>query len=209
MSHCTKFDFTYTDEKAIVKAFDKLGIKCSTEMVCEFNSDASKMLLSNLGHLGNKQLRAITGSLNGFNLFLCKVSDNKYELFIERHSNFDSNSPEVKNLAKRFKQAYVEVAVDNVINKLDKANMPSEVIAKENMFLISFGPTLEYSLSIIYNENTITEEVSGIKGEFCTRLTEDIENMLSHPDSELATEWKQEYNMIVEDQNVQVLSLSF
>ncbi|MBQ8365594.1 MAG: DUF2997 domain-containing protein [Bacteroidaceae bacterium] len=209
MSHCTKFDFTYSDEGAIVKAFDKLGIKCSTEMVCEFNSNASKMLLGNLGYLGNKQFRAITGSLNGYNIFLCKVSEDKYDFFIERHRNFDSESPEVKELAKRFKRAYVEVAVDGVVKKLDKANMPSEVVAEEDKFVINFGPTLEYSLSIIYNENSITEEVSGIKGEFCTRLTEDIENILSHPTAELSTEWKQEYNMMIEDQNIQVLSLSF
>lgn len=209
MSHCTKFDFAYSDERAIVRAFYKLGIKCSTEMVCEFNSEASKLILGNLGYLGNKQFRAIVGSLNGYNLFLCKVSEDKYELFIERYKHFDSNSPEVKNIAKLFKRAYVEVAVDDVISKLDKANIPSEVIAEENKFVINFGSTLEYSLSIVYNENTITEEVSGIKGEFCTRLTEDVENMLSHPTSELSTEWKQEYNMIVEDQNIQVLSLSF
>ena len=87
--------------------------------------------------------------------------------------------------------------------------MPSEVVAEEDKFVINFGPTLEYSLSIIYNENSITEEVSGVKGEFCTRLTEDIENILSHPTAELSTEWKQEYNMMIEDQNIQVLSLSF
>jgi len=209
MSHCTKFDFTYSDEKAIVKAFGKLGVRCSTEMVGEFNSHTSKLILSKLGYLGNKQYRAIVGSMNGYNLFLCKIAEKQYELFIERPQVFDNESPEVMNLSRQFKKAYVEVAIDDVVRKLDKANMPSEVISEENKFVINFGTMLEYSVSIIYNEKTITEEVTGIKGEFCTILTEDIENMLSHPESELATQWKQEYNMIVEDQNIQVLSLSF
>ena len=44
MSHCTKFDFTYSSEDAIVKAFRKLDIKCSTEMVCDFKTNIGKML---------------------------------------------------------------------------------------------------------------------------------------------------------------------
>ena len=62
---------------------------------------------------------------------------------------------------------------------------------------------------ISFEEGKITEEVIGVKGDFCTKLTEDIENILSHPSNELVTEWKQEYNMQIEDQNIQVLSLSF
>ena len=209
MSHCTKFDFTYSDERTIVKAFGKLGVKCSTEMVCEFNSDMSKLIGGKLGYLGNKQYRAIVGSINGYNLFLCKIADNQYELFIERPQAFDSESPEVKRISQQFKKAYIEVAVDDVVRKLSKANMPSEVISEESRFVVKFGPMLEYSVSIVYNDNSIIEEVTGVKGEFCTRLTEDIENMLSHPDAELSTEWKEEYNLMVEDLNIQVLNLSF
>ena len=209
MSHCTKFDFTYSDERVIVKAFKKLGIKCSTEVVCEFKSDFSKKFLGNVGYQGTKQYRAIIGTMNGYNLFLCKMADSCYELFIERSEIFNSYSSEVKELAERFKKSYIEVAVDSVVSKLDKSNMPSEVKIDNNKYIINFGPNLEYSIAIVYNDTSIMEEVSGVKGEFCTKLTEDIENMLSHPSAELSTEWKQDYNIVVEDQNIQVLSLSF
>ena len=51
--------------------------------------------------------------------------------------------------------------------------------------------------------------MKGVKGDFCTKLTEDIEDVLSQPTSELKTEWKQEVEMQVEDETLQVLSLSF
>ena len=48
-----------------------------------------------------------------------------------------------------------------------------------------------------------------IHSQLSVGMFEDIENMLSHPSAELSTEWKQDYNIVVEDQNIQVLSLSF
>ncbi len=207
MSHCTKFDFTYSNESAIVKAFGKLGVNCSTELVCEFQSNASKKFLGSLGYLGNKQHRAIIGTINDYNVFLCRVEENRYELIVERHKNF--NQTEAKEVAATFKRAYIEVAIDDVVRKLDDANMPSRVVKEKDKFIIYFGTTLEYSVSVVYNDKNVMEEVTGIKGEFCTKLTEDIENMLSHPEAELSTEWKQEYNMILEDQNIQVLNLFF
>lgn len=49
MLHCTKFDFICTSEEAIVKAFRKLDINCSTELVSEFKSEFSKQVLGRLG----------------------------------------------------------------------------------------------------------------------------------------------------------------
>lgn len=209
MSHCTKFDFKYTSEEAIVKAFRKLDIKCSTELVSEFKSEFSKQVLGKLGYLGNKQYRAICGIIGKYNIFLCKIGENDYELFIERSVEGLNDNEEMKKLSDDFQRAYIEVAIDEIIKKLDKGNMPSKVESTKNKYTIIFGSSYEYSLVVSFEEGKITEEVIGVKGDFCTKLTEDIENILSHPTSELVTEWKQEYNMQIEDQNIQVLSLNF
>ena len=209
MSHCTKFDFKYTSEEAIVKAFRKLDIKCSTELVSEFKSEFSKQVLGKLGYHGNKQYRAICGVIGKYNIFLCKIGENDYELFVERSVIGNNDNNEMKMLSDDFRRAYIEVAIDEIVKKLDKGNMPYKVETSKNKYTVSFGSSYEYSLVVTFEEGKITEEVIGVKGDFCTKLTEDIENILSHPTSELVTEWKQEYNMQIEDQNIQVLSLSF
>jgi len=209
MSHCTKFDFKYTSEEAIVKAFKKLDIKCSTELVSEFKSEFSKQVLGKLGYLGNKQYRAICGVIGKYNIFLCKIGENDYNLFIERTVIGNNDNNEMKMLSDDFQRAYIEVAIDEIVRKLDKGNMPSKVESTKNKYTIIFGSSYEYSLVVSFEEGKVTEEVIGVKGDFCTKLTEDLENILSHPTSELVTEWKQEYNMQIEDQNIQVLSLSF
>lgn len=207
MSHCTKFDFTYSSEDAIVKAFRKLNIKCSTEMVCDFSSDFSKKILSRLGYAGNKQYRAIIGEIEGGHLFMCRIDENNYQLFVEHHNSY--NEVDDKVWADKFRNAYIEVAVDKVLKKLDLNATRYEVNHQPNGFIVNFGPKLEYTLSVLSQDDNIVEEVSGVKGDFCTKLTEDIEELLSQPTAELKTEWKAEVEMQVEDETLQVLSLSF
>lgn len=207
MSHCTKFDFSYTSEEAIVRAFRKMNIKCQTDMVCEFSSDFAKHVLGELGYLGHKQYRAIVGEIEGGNLFLCRVEKDKYELYVEHSQGYNPNKDKI--IADKFRNAYIEVAVDKVLRKLDLNATRYEVNKQPNGIIVNFGPNLEYTLSVLSENDQIVEDVKGIKGDFCTKLTEDIEDVLSQPTSELKTEWKQEVDMQVDDEVLQVLSLSF
>lgn len=207
MSHCTKFNFTYSSEDAIVKAFRKLNIKCSTEMVCDFSSDFSKQILGRLGYTGNKQYRAIIGEIEGGHLFMCRIDENNYQLFVEHHNSYNEAEDEV--WVDKFRNAYIEVAVDKVLRKLDLNATRYEVNKQPNGMIVNFGPNLEYTLSVLSENNQIVEDVKGVKGDFCTKLTEDIEDVLSQPTSELKTEWKQEVELQVDDEVLQVLSLSF
>ena len=207
MSHCTKFDFSYTSEDAIVKAFRKMNIKCSTEMVCDYASDFGKQILGRLGYAGNKQYRAIVGEIKGGHIFVCRVEQDKYELFVEHHQGY--NPDEDKIIADQFRNAYIEVAVDKVLRKLDLNATRYEVNKQPNGMIVNFGPNLEYTLSVLSENAQIVEDVKGVKGDFCTKLTEDIEDVLSQPTLELKTEWKQEVEMQVDDEVIQVLSLSF
>jgi hypothetical protein len=209
MSHYTKFDFKYTDESAIVKAFRKINMKCSTELVSEFKSDFSKKILGRLGYLGSKQYRAIVGTDGKYNLFVCKMAENDYELFIECSKVAAIDEAEMWTIADNYRRAYIGVAIDEIVKKLDKGNMPSKVEVQKDQYIVNFGSSYEYSLVVSFEKGKIEEEVRGIRGNFCTKLTEDIENILSHPSAELQTEWKAEYQMQIEDTNIQVLNLSF
>ncbi len=51
MSHCTKFEFSYVNEEAIAKAFGKMGINPTTDLVSVFASDFSKKVLGKIGYM--------------------------------------------------------------------------------------------------------------------------------------------------------------
>lgn len=206
MSHCTKFDFAYTSEDAIVKTFRKMNINCSTDAVYEYYSAFGK-ILGRLGYAGHKQYRAICGEIEGGHIFVCRVEQGKYELFVEHHGL--TNSQEDMMIANQFRDAYIEVAVDKVLKRLDLNAIKYEVHKHQNGLIVTFGPHLEYTLSVLIENDQIVEDVKGVKGDFCTQLTEDIEDVLSQPTTELKTEWKPEVEMQIEDEVLQVLSLSF
>lgn len=209
MSHCTKFDFTYSDEEAIVRAFRKMGVQTSNELVAEYSNDFQKKILSKLGHMGIKQMRAICGRKNGVNMFMCKIADNQFELLCEHPKITPQIQDKMNKLGVEFQQAYVEVAVDAVVKKIENSGTPAQVIRNEQKYTVNFGPSLEYQVVITYDDKTVKEEVFGVKGDFCTALTEDIENILSHPEAELVSEFKPEIDMLVDDQVLQVISLEF
>lgn len=209
MSHCTKFDFTYSDEEAIIRAFRKMGIQTSAELVAEYANDFQKKIFSHFGHMGIRQMRAICGCKDGINMFMCKIAENQYELICE-HPNITSQvQARMKELGVEFQQAYVEVAVDAVVKKIENSGTPTRVDKQEKKFTINFGPSLEYRVVVSYDEHRVNEEVFGVTGGFCTALTEDIESILSHPETELVSEYKPEIDMVVEDQVLQVISLEF
>lgn len=210
MSHCTKFDFSYTDEDAIVKAFYKLGIKCSKDLALSFKSDKVKHFFGRLGYMGDKQYKSIVGEIDSnTEIFVIKTGDAKYELVVEHKMLDGVDVEEDEKIARSFRNAYIEVAIDKVIRKLDLNAIPCEMQKMPNGVLLSFGQNYEYQLSVLSIDGQVIEDVKGVKGDLCTKLTEDIEEILSQPTSELKTEWKPEVNMPIVDEVLQVLSLNF
>lgn len=209
MSHCTKFDFTYSDEEAIVRAFRKMNIATSNEQINEYSSEFQKKILGMLGHDGVRQMKAICGQKDGINIFMCKIAENRYELNCEHPSVTEAIKKKMIQIGKEFQQAYVEVAVDMVVKKIENSGTPTQVEKAKGKYIINFGPANEYKIVVSYTDKIINEEVFGIKGSFCTALTEDIENILSHPEAELTSEYKEEMDMVVDDHVLQVISLEF
>lgn len=210
MSHCTKFEFSYVNEEAIAKAFGKMGLSPTTSLVSTFASDFSKKVLSKLGYLGTQQYRAICGqTADGFNLFVCQIEAGSYKLLIERQSISVNDEAIMDDLALSFQKAYVSVAIDETIKRIEASGVPARVKETLQGFEIEFGPRYEYGIHVTFTGDAITEEVHGVKGDICTKLTEELEALLSSPMAELVTEWKPEYTVVHEEQTLQILSANF
>ncbi|VVM45741.1 hypothetical protein PS684_00243 [Pseudomonas fluorescens] len=210
MSHCTKFEFSYVNEEAIAKAFGKMGLSPTTGLVSIFSSDFSKKVLSRIGYMGTQQFRAICGqTADGFNLFVCQIEDGSYKLLIERENVSVNDESIMAELALSFQKAYISVAIDETITRIGASGVPARVKEHFHGFEVEFGSNYEYSIHVTFTGDQVTEEVRGVKGDICTKLTEELESLLSRPTAELVTEWKPEYTVVHEEQTLQILSANF
>ncbi|MGE8174865.1 DUF2997 domain-containing protein [Pseudomonas fluorescens] len=210
MSHCTRFEFSYVNEEAIAKAFGKMGLSPTTGLVSVFASDFSKKVLSKIGYMGKQQFRAICGqTADKFNLCVCQIEEGSYKLLIERGTISADDEAIMADLALSFQKAYISVAIDETIKRIDASGVPARVKETLQGFEVEFGPNYEYSIHVTFTGDEITEEVHGVKGDICTKLTEELEALLSSPTAELMTEWKPEYTVVHEEQTLQILSANF
>lgn len=210
MSHCTKFEFSYVNEEAIAKALGKMGLIPTTGLVSVFASDFSKKVLSRIGYMGKQQFRAICAqTADKFNLFVCQVEEGSYKLLIEREKISANDEAVMADLAISFQKAYISVAIDETIKRIDASGVSSRVKETLQGFEIEFGPNYEYSIYVTFTGDEITEEVRGVKGDICKKLTEELESLLSSPSAELVTEWKAEYTVVHQEQTLQILSANF
>ncbi|MDF3935982.1 DUF2997 domain-containing protein [Pseudomonas citronellolis] len=210
MSHCTRFEFSYVNEEAIAKAFGKMGLSPTTDMVAIFPSEFSKKVLSKIGYMGKQQFRAVCGqTADGFNLFVCQVEEGSYTLLVERETIFADDEAIKAGLASSFQKAYISVAIDETIKRIETSGVPARTKETLQGFEIEFGPHYEYSIHVNFTGDEVMEEVRGVKGDICTRLTEELESLLSSPAAELVTEWKPEYTVVHEEQTLQILSANF
>lgn len=80
MSHCTTFEFQYTNRKLIIKSFEQLDLNWKNDIVCSYASAYDK----ERGIIQSKR-PAIVAESNGFNYFMCNEG-NYYELSVEKHN---------------------------------------------------------------------------------------------------------------------------
>jgi len=210
MSHCTKFEFSYVNEDAIAKAFGRMGISPETDIVSLYPSEFSKKVLSKVGYMGSRQFRAVCGrAADGFNLFVCQIEESSYRLLIERDNVSDGDEAIKADLALKFQKAYISVAIDETIKRIEASGVPARTKETLQGFEIEFGSQYEYSIHVTFTGDEIMEEVRGVKGDICTKLTEELETLLSSPTAQLVTEWKPEYTVVHEEQTLQILSANF
>ena len=207
MSHCTSFAFAYRDEQMAVRAFRRLGLQPSTEVIAEVSNALTKMLAP-LGHVGKRQMRAIIAASRGYKYFLCNEG-NEYKLFMEKHGIISAADREaMAQMEAEFRLTYIGIALEDLGSELSKSGTLTRFSRETDSILLQFGPTLDRSIRLtMAADGTLQEDVSGVLGSSCENLTAQLESLLSSESAELTTQWKPEYSQTIDDEVVQVLRL--
>lgn len=163
VSHCTKFDFQYTDKELICKVFDKLGLKYKTTVVKTLGVKSSAM-----------------AKRDGFNYFM-EDFGNHYELSIEKSEMSRAEKKIAKKMEEEYRHEYIKIVAEQAVDYMQTKGQDAKLSQTENGFAINFGLSYEKSISIKFEEGQVIEEVQGVKGESCVSLTETLEN--KSPDS--------------------------
>lgn len=208
MSHCTSFTFSYKDEGLAVKAFHRLGLEPSTEVIVEYGSDFAKLFLSRIGYAGERQMRAIVAASHGYQYFLCK-SGEEYNLRMEKDGALtEADHVRMAQMELEFRLTYIQIALERLAEKLENSGTPTRIICDNNSVTLQFAPSFDRSIKVTASSNgLVEEEVAGVVGPSCADLTANLEELLSLETAELTTTWKPEYRQEIEDQVVQVLRL--
>ena len=177
MSHCTNFEFQYTDRKLITQTFENLGLKYKDSVV--------------LGNASEKR-PAIVAERKGFNYFMENFG-NHYELSVEKHNMSWDEECEAKQMGKEFQKQYVKCAAQQIVKQMEQNGLSCLLEENSEGFEIKFGLMYEKSLFVKLQNGRVIESVRGVKGQSCQSITAALENMLSSADVELNTEWTEEY----------------
>ncbi len=187
MSHCTTFEFQYTNRELIIKSFEQLGLEWKNDIVCSYASAYDK----ERGIIQSKR-PAIVAESNDFNYFMCNEG-NYYELLIEKHNMNWKEETYAKQLGTEFQKTYIGKVAENFIEQMVQNGTNCLLDKEDNGYVIRFGSMYEKSILIKFENGRVIEEVQGIKGKNCKSVTEALENMLSTEDATLNTEWTSEY----------------
>lgn len=192
MSHCTKFDFQYTDEKCVQKTFENLGLSWQESLVR--TSDNLKWRVDEYPSFRtySPSRSAYVAKKNGFNYFMENVG-NHFELSVEKHEMSKGEAYYATQLENEFRRQYIKTVAQLVIEKMENNGNNCLLDETDKGFSIHFGSLYEKSILVKFDNGRVIEEVQGVKGASCTSLTEALENMLSSPDVELNSEWTEEY----------------
>lgn len=187
VSHCTNFEFQYTDRNLILQAFNKLGIKCYDDTVYSYASSFDKTR-----GIPSAERPAICAERNGFHYFVENYG-NHYELSMEKHNMTSQEARISEQMADEFKKQYVKCAAEEVMHQMRLKGQNCLMVENSQGFEIKFGALYDKSLLVKLENGRVVESVHGIKGKSCQSITEALENMLSSADVELNTEWTEEY----------------
>lgn len=192
MSHCTKFDFQYTDKDLICEVFNNLGLEFKNTIVKTYGMlkwDVEEHPELSSFSPGRNSIVAKKGK---FNYFMENYGD-CYKLSVERHNMNLDDIECAKIMEDEYRKEYIKAAAQKMVNKMQIHGHNALLTQTEEELKIMFGNTFEKSISIKYNQGSITEEVNGVKGKSCISLTKVLEEMLSSSDTEIKTDWTNEY----------------
>lgn len=191
-----------------MKAFRRLGLRPETTVVSWYANDAMKKIAGQLGLAGRDVSRATCAERAPYQYMLVR-KDDYLELIVESHdATALADTVRVARVEADFRLCYLSVMVEEELGRpLDDAGVPWRLEKSADTLTVSFGVDFGRRVAFRVTDGVMEEDVSGVVGASCERLTAALENMLAAPTADLMTEWKPAYHEIIEDEVVQVLRL--
>ena len=192
MSHCTKFDFQYTDAECIRRTFSKLklnieNVRVRTDGNLKWRVDEYPDFRSYV-----PARSALGAKKDGFNIFMEDMGK-YYELSVEKHDMDSVEKQYATALSEQFRKTYLHEVAEVFVSNMTARGTNCMLDESKDGLAVRFGTMYEKSIFIKFENGRVVEEVHGVKGENCASLTEALENMLSSEDVDLNTEWTEEY----------------
>ena len=192
MSHCTKFDFQYTDERCLRAALTQMGLSIQKAMIRGLNNLKWRVDEYPSFHSELQQHSALASKIDGFNIFMENMGK-YFELSVEKHNMNAEELHYATSLSNKIRKNYIKEVAQVFVNKMTEKGTNCLLDQTTEGFVIRFGQLYEKSILIKFDNGRVIEEVQGVKGQSCASVTEALENMLSSDEVDLETEWTGEY----------------
>lgn len=204
MSHCTTMQIQFKDKHLLFQSMRNLGMQPESQVWASYRTHFNKML----GIGGDVLGKLLTGTWKNLHIFFLPEND-ILKLHVESPV-LDGLPLEIagKAVAKSIQKEYVRCAVRRLANRITSLGGEAEVFEAESTNGFSIILSMEagakkVDISLDTSGN-ITEKVSGVKGKSCIDLTQSMESVLA---GESDRSWTYEYDVMLEDEAVQVLHL--
>jgi hypothetical protein len=204
MSHCSKFDLKFKDKRVLFSAMRNLDMKPENQVWESYKSFIGKMLAINGEIIG----RLLTGYSDGINIFFTE-KEGVYTPNVESHVL----QPEVlkergRAIIEKLRKEYVKCSIEKlrqgIIASGQSVTLISETSADLTTFTLEIGGSGKKLVVSLDDSGGVTEQVTGVAGRSCVDLTAVFETMAAE---NTARNWTFEYDELVEDQLIQVLTL--
>ena len=206
MSHCTRFEMSFTDKRSLFKAMRNLNLKPENKVWAEYSSHFAKKLDLSKKIIG----KLLTGCSGNLNVFFVESEIGLIPHFESPVLGGGDLERVGKTLLVKLRQEYVRCVLQEYLLLLQETGpaTASEVNQGDSLsFIIKFGEIGEKSINVnVDNNGVIIEDVSGVLGRSCIDATKSIEQKMNI--NQLQRNWTHEYNAEIEDQVIQVLKLS-
>jgi hypothetical protein len=192
------------DKRVLFTAMRNLDMKPENQVWENYKSHLGKMLHFNGEVIG----RLLTGYCDEINIFFTE-EEGAYIPNVESSSLRPEEVEErgltiIERLRKEYVKCSVEKLCQSIVASGQSAAVICELSAKPVTFTLEIGGSGKKLVVSLDDNGAVMEEVTGIAGRSCVDLTSVLEMMTAKTTNR---NWTFEYDELVEDQVIQVLTL--
>jgi len=202
MSHASKFDMVFKDKRILFKAMKKLDLR--PENRCWGVIPGTNIFIINLPDLG----KLLTGFHNDMHIFFIE-ENGMFVSHIESHGlTEEERIRQGGELLRKLQGEYLKCALEkmesDVVASGQSARIIEEFSETASVYILEIGDAGKKLVVSLGKDGVIQENVIGVAGRSCVDLVLAFESQIAQS---VERSWTHEYDEVIEDQVVQVLSL--